>query len=198
MSENQMSKSRKLRFPAKLRKRLPFEKMRDPNSDRVFAFNGIEKLSPAERQMVHDILKPYLDDPEVLRMKHYVQHGTVSTYEHCMRVAVRSLQISHFSRKPVNRESLVIGSFLHDFYLYDWHDATSHEGLHGFHHPEAARKNAAERFEINRKEQDMIRSHMWPMTFFHPPKNREAILLTVADKMCSMEETLFMRKRERK
>lgn len=170
----------------------------DANTDRIFAYNGIEQLSPNERKMIHDLLKPYLEDPEVLRMKSYIQHGNVTTYEHCLRVAVRSLQLSHFSRKPVNRESLVIGSFLHDFYLYDWHDATSHEGLHGFRHPEVAQQNAAERFELSKHEQDMIRSHMWPMTFFHPPKTRESLLLAVADKVCSLEETLFMRKRERK
>ena len=70
-------------------------------------------------------------------------------------------------------EDLVGPYELHDFYLYDWHNKGTFHGLrrlfemHGFSHPGCACINAERVFGITKKEQSIISSHMWPLTFRH-------------------------------
>ena len=82
---------------------------------------------------------------------------------------------------------------LHDFYLYDWHVQDGTHRWHGFHHPERAAENAARYIGVSEKEAEIIRYHMWPLTLRHAPSSREAWIVCIADKLCSLEETLFRR-----
>lgn len=47
--------------------------------------------------------------------------------------------------------------------------------------------------EIARKVEGMIRSHMWPISPMRIPKSREAWILCIADKRCSLVETFGLR-----
>lgn len=151
-------------------------------------------LNLRERRALNGLLRPLERRPEVQAMKRYTQHGRVSTYEHCQRVTERSYWLSRRLGWRVDEEALVTGALLHDFYLYDWHDKRPGGKLHGFTHPAAACENARRVFDIGEKEQGIIRSHMWPLTLFHAPVCREAWLVSLADKWCSLEETLAGRK----
>lgn len=96
-----------------------------------------------------------------------------------------------------NPHALLVGALLHDFYLYDWHTDENHEHtLHGFRHPEIARQNARRYFHVEKQTQDVIRCHMWPLTLTQVPVSRAAILVCIADKTCSLYETLFLRRRK--
>lgn len=152
-------------------------------------------LTPEEQQELNTLLAPYTSDPTVLQMKDYVQHGAISTYEHCMRVTELSYLLSRRLKLHSDEQALVTGAFLHDFYLYDWHCQSLSNGLHGFTHPIAACRNARKLFHISPKAQHIIRCHMWPLTLLHMPLCREAALVCIADKYCSLEETLLYRKR---
>ena len=48
--------------------------------------------------------------------------------------------------------------------------------------------NAEQEFDLNETERDIIRSHMWPLTLFHMPKSKEAALVCLADKICTLQE----------
>mgnify|MGYP000786537243 FL=1 len=50
-------------------------------------------------------------------------------------------------------------------------------------------------FGITKKEQSIISSHMWPLTFRHVPSCREAIIVCLADKYCAVVESMFKRSR---
>ena len=65
--------------------------------------------------------------------------------------------------------------------------------MHGFSHPGSACLNARTYFQITKKEQNIIQSHMWPLTFRHLPTCREAIIVCFADKYCAVLESMFQR-----
>ena len=55
--------------------------------------------------------------------------------------------------------------------------------------------NAQRVFGITKKEQNVIASHMWPLTFRHIPTCREAVIVCLADKYCAIVESMFRRTR---
>ena len=146
-----------------------------------------ENKERAEEELLRDVLK----NPRVRQMGQYVQHGKVSTLEHCENVARLSCRINRAFHLHGDERALVRGGMLHDFYLYDWHkwDGGTH-ALHGFQHPERAAKNAIRYFQISEKERQIIRCHMWPLTITKLPKCREAWIVCLADKCCAVAETV--------
>lgn len=127
---------------------------------------------------------------KVQSMKQFKQHGFVSTYEHCVNVLEISVKIADkwkLSETEVN--NLIVGAMLHDFYLYDWHDGRKRkEGMHAWSHPKVALKNAKKCFDLNDNQQNIIRCHMYPTCFLHPPKCKEAWAVVLADKYCAIGE----------
>lgn len=151
------------------------------------------------------------EDVRTQQMKNYIQHGKITTFDHCMRVAKLSYALNNALKVKSNEKELIRGAFLHDYFLYDWH--TDFEikkapedwflpfklvhkffHLHGFTHPQSAMENAKRDFNLTDKEAQIIRSHMWPLTLLHPPKSREAVLVCCADKLASLQETVAMRR----
>jgi uncharacterized protein len=137
--------------------------------------------------------KEIILSPEAQDMKNYIQHGETTVFEHCLSVAKFSLLMAHFLERTlkidIDKDSLVRGALLHDYFLYDWHDKTipGHK-IHGFTHPRTAMLNADRDFGLNKIEKDIISKHMFPLTFM-PPRYRESILVTLADKWCALCET---------
>lgn len=136
-----------------------------------------------------EISSPILHDEEYQKLKKFTAHGRYSVYDHCFRVALYAYSYAKSKNMNIDYQSLIRGCLLHDFYLYDWHH--SHEGhsLHGFRHPYFALKNVKKRFSLNKKEINMIISHMFPLTFWRPPLSKEAWVLTYSDKRCARLET---------
>lgn len=140
-----------------------------------------------------EVLDELCNDQRVRRMQTFRQHGHYSTYDHCINVAEESCHLSQLLHIPVHEDELVTGAMLHDYYLYDWHTYTP-EKIHGFYHPEYALENAEKDFTLTKREKNIIRSHMWPLTVFHMPTCREAWLVCLADKICAVEESLKVEK----
>ena len=135
-------------------------------------------------------------------MNGFIQHGNVSLLRHCIRVAETSLKMERFLRKKLHirmdEKALVRGALLHDYFLYDWHNKKERpKGLHGFTHPKTAMKNAARDYHISEKEKRIIHQHMFPLTLINVPTSREAWVVNLADKWCSLAETVKMRKPRR-
>ena len=124
----------------------------------------------------------------------YFQHGTTTVYKHSRNVAYYSLYIAQklelrFGVK-FNYNNLIIGAFLHDLFLYDWHEADPTHRLHGFTHPFTASINAKEICNVNEEVVKIIRSHMWPLTITKVPTSKEAFLVCVADKIMATKEII--------
>ncbi|WP_289220604.1 HD domain-containing protein [Ileibacterium valens] len=143
-------------------------------------------------QRIKKIRKHLEDDGRFLQLKNFNHHGATSVHTHVVNVAWWAHRLADLLPAKTDRESLVRGALLHDYFLYDWHDNHGHSP-HGFTHPRTALNNAKDDFDLNEKESDIILSHMWPLTI-RPPKYRESWLVTIADKIATFEETLGKRK----
>ena len=73
------------------------------------------KLTPEEEVRMHILLKGIADDPNALEMQKFIQHGSVTTYEHCLRVTRIAFWLSIHLHVRADEASLVKGAFLHDF-----------------------------------------------------------------------------------
>ena len=150
-----------------------------------------EKSALSEEKF-NRLLETISQDPRSQQMKQYVQHGKITTYDHCLDVAKTSYRLGHLFHVKVNDAELARGAFLHDYYLYDWHHHDKR--WHGFTHPASAIDNADRDFNLSDREKNIIESHMWPLIPHKLPRSMEAVLVCVADKICSLRETLFCRK----
>lgn len=147
------------------------------------------RLRPEEEARLDSILAPIKKDSRVQSMKEYTQHGRISTFDHVEHVTKLSYWINRRFHLGANERVLSIGAFLHDYYLYDWHETDGGHGLHGFSHSNTAKENARAHFGISRHTQNVIESHMWPLTITKLPKYRESWIVCAADKYCSLLET---------
>lgn len=147
------------------------------------------KLTAQEKEEIKSYLHGLLHTKETARMKRCIQHGRISTYSHVTSVVCLSFYLNRRLHLGAPDRELVRGAFLHDFYLYDWHENGYVGRLHGLHHPAIALENASSRYPLTPTERNIIESHMWPLTLFHMPKCRAAFLVCLADKICSSYET---------
>ena len=116
----------------------------------------------------------------------YIQHGSQSIYDHSLHVTSMCIRLSRKLRLRTDERALVRGALLHDYFLYDWHEA-GHK-WHGFYHADISLENAKRDFSVSDIEADMIRCHMFPLNLRRPPRYREGWILTVADKITSFAE----------
>ena len=135
--------------------------------------------------------------PGMEQSKAFIQHGSTSVYAHSVAVALTCLAIVHTLHMHVDEHALVRGALLHDYFLYDWHEKDASHRWHGFTHPKKALHNARRDFEIGKTEEDMIASHMFPLTG-RPPSHKESWVLCLADKVCSAKETVFRNSGDRR
>ena len=90
-----------------------------------------------------------------------------------------------------NIKKLIRGALLHDYFLYDWHKKGT-SVLHGVFHPLLSLQNALRDFDLCTLEQDIIKTHMFPLTLT-PPRHKESVLVCITDKACSFYETFSRR-----
>ncbi len=127
-------------------------------------------------------------EPACKRMRQFLQHNGNSTYQHVRNVALYSFFLAEKFNWKIDEVSLARGAMLHDYYLYCATQEPINGFVHGIRHPQTALNNARKEFNLNKKEENIIRSHMWPMTLFHLPRCKEAWLVSLADKCCAIRE----------
>lgn len=147
-------------------------------------------LQNRDRVFFRETVKPIVLDKNMQATRKLIQHGNVSVFAHSLAVAHYSVRIADILNIKCDKRSLIRGALLHDFFLYDWHKMhNAGDGLHGFAHPTTASKNAIRHFRLNKREVDIIRKHMWPLTIRKLPIYRESWIVCIADKYCSLLET---------
>ncbi|WP_072685779.1 HD domain-containing protein [Holdemania sp. Marseille-P2844] len=145
-----------------------------------------------EQTELVELLRVYaqatLNTEKVQSMRGYLQHGDTTTLDHAIAVAYYSLMLDRKWNLNCDKSSLVRGALLHDYFLYDWHQPHKEYGLHGFTHPFTALRNAVQDFNLNAVERNIIARHMFPLVPI-PPRYRESMIVCLADKFCSLNET---------
>ena len=129
-----------------------------------------------------------LENKKFKLLDKFIAHGKTSTLKHSISVAILSLKIADKLKLKINKSELIKSALLHDLFLYDWHKAPKHIGLHGYVHSKIAADEAKKEFKINDREYSNILSHMWPLNITKIPKTKEGIIICIADKICSLRE----------
>ena len=76
-------------------------------------------------------------------------------------------------------------ALLHDFFQEEVADKNFVARLRK--HPKCALKNATDNFDLSEKQMDIIKSHMFPITFT-PPKYLESWIVDVVDDISAIKE----------
>ena len=140
-------------------------------------------------EMIKFYGKEILKNKNFEKEKQFIQHGTITVYEHSINVAILCLKIAKITKIPVDQKSLIRGALLHDYFLYDWHEKDKTHRLHGFTHAKTALKNAEKDYKLTKIEKNMIYCHMFPLNL-RTPKYRESAILCIADKIVATIETI--------
>ena len=123
----------------------------------------------------------------------YFQHGTTTVLRHSRNVAYISLLLAKKLNEKFhidfNYGDLIMGAFLHDLFLYDWHEKDKSHRLHGYTHPLTASQNAQKICHVNKEVIKIIQSHMWPLTIRKIPLSKEAFIVCMVDKFVAIRET---------
>lgn len=129
---------------------------------------------------------------EIQSMRQYPQHSTCNRLDHIRAVTYMSFILSKKLSLDVKAASR--GAMLHDLCYYDWHDSDFSHRPHGFRHPAFAAFNAKLLdSSLTKKEERIIRRHMWPLTPL-PPSSREGFIVTFSDKYCASMEMKLAKK----
>lgn len=144
----------------------------------------VRQIEPEYLEIAGEILA----NSEYQRLKEFYHHsGTI--YEHLQYVSYLSYRIA--KALGLDYRSAARGALLHDFFLYDWrtHDEPDlpKNVNHGIAHPRIALENARRHFTLNAVEEDIIVTHMWPLTL-RPPRYMESYVVTFADKFSASRE----------
>ena len=148
-------------------------------------------LPAHKRRFFKKILSEVAQESRYGECTEHVQHGDTSVWKHCVNVAYTAYCLSHVLHIHVSERELIRGALLHDYFLYDWHENNLKNKIHGLTHPYIALEEAYKDFSLTKREMDVIKKHMFPLTPL-PPRCREAVLVCLADKICATKETVRM------
>lgn len=132
-----------------------------------------------------NIVAPILELEEFNRLKFITHHG-ITRYDHSMRVAYLSYKVSKSLR--LDYKEVTEAALLHDFFLDEVNHESRIERLR--HHPECAVKNASKYFDLSDRQKDIIRTHMFPVTFT-PPKYIESWIVDLVDDIAAVYEGCY-------
>ncbi len=132
----------------------------------------------------NNIVKKILENNEFNKLKNIEHHG-ISRYNHSLRVSYYSYKIS--KKMGLDYVGVARGGLLHDFFLSNEDRKMKERFLSTFTHPKKALKKSLENFDLSDKEQDMIKTHMFPINY-RLPKYSESWIVSLVDKYVAFIE----------
>ncbi len=129
-----------------------------------------------------------LSNPTFIRLK-YLNHHGINRYDHSVSVAYISYKIAKFLR--MDYQQTARGALLHDFFDADYRDGIKGRLRATVRHPYLAVKNAETLFGLQNKEENIVKSHMFPLGI-HLPWYKESWLVGCVDKVISTYEMVYV------
>lgn len=158
-------------------------------------------ISEERKKELENIYQSFLHDEKILNMKTISMHRGSNCYIHSFKVAKLAIKRA-LRHKECNLEIVLLGSILHDYYLYDWRIERDKMRHHLSKHPHIAAENAARDFDIHEPIKKVIETHMWPINIKKFPNSKEARIISLADKTVCFKEAMcskaYKKKREQK
>lgn len=130
------------------------------------------------------IVKDILENEEFLKLKDIEHHGT-TRYIHSTKVSYISYKIAKALR--LDYEKTARGGLMHDFFFSPEHRCAKERSISFFAHPPKALALAKSQFNLSKKEEDMILSHMFP-SYPALPKYLETWIISFVDKGVAIQE----------
>lgn len=155
------------------------------------------KLKKEYKKIVNNILY----DNKFILLKNDNHHGT-NKYNHCKRVSYLSYILAKIFK--ANTKEVAIAGLLHDFF---YGERLQKEENSYLKHPITSATNAEFYFNIDKKEKEIIESHMFHYAFFkkvtlfsneedklyfknYKPKNKESAIVCISDLFVSIFEAI--------
>lgn len=149
------------------------------------------------RKELEEIYQSFLHDEKIAKMKKISMHRGSNCYIHSFKVAKLAIKRA-LRHKRGDLYVILVGSILHDYYLYDWRVDRSKMKKHMSSHPYTAANNAMRDFHISDKVKKVIESHMWPVNISEFPKTKEARIISNADKAIYLREIVCSKRYKKK
>ncbi|MEG1596708.1 MAG: HD domain-containing protein [Bacilli bacterium] len=141
------------------------------------------------------IIKDIVNNDNFKKLERISHHG-VTRFDHSLMVAKYSYKISKALKLDYN--SVTRGAMLHDFFFIDNKDLTRKDKLYSIvNHPKIAYNNAIKYFDINYLEEDIILSHMFPISL-KAPRYIESWIVDMVDNVVAIKEKAYTIKRQLK
>ena len=142
------------------------------------------------------IVAPIMSNEEFKNKMNSIKHHDSTRLNHMLKVSYKSYKIAKMLK--LDYADVARAGLLHDYYLesvYDQETIKDKVALYTVNHPKEAVDNARKTFGINEKEEDIIRTHMFPVDI-KVPKYAESWIVSLVDKVVgSFEFSLhFQRK----
>lgn len=116
-----------------------------------------------------------------------IEHHGISRMEHSIKISYYSYIIA--KKLGMDYKSVARGGLLHDFFLNGDERNCKEKFLDTFTHPHEALKTSKKTFKINKIEENIIVSHMFPI-YLSIPKYKESILVNLVDKVIGFKELI--------
>lgn len=117
-----------------------------------------------------------------------IKHHHNTRLDHCMKVSYYSYKLAKAFN--LDEQATAKAGLLHDFYLETIKDQDTVKDklkLFSINHPQEAVNNSKRYFGLNEKEENIIASHMFPLSN-KMPKYKESWIVTTVDKGLALTE----------
>ena len=133
----------------------------------------------------YNIIRDILTNEEFNKTKEIRHHG-YNRYDHCIRVSYYSYKIAKLLK--LDYISAARAGLLHDFFLEKNNEAKLGKKIKTLlAHPKKAAELSKKYFDINEKEQNIIESHMFPVSL-QVPRYLESWIVDAIDDLIAVNE----------
>lgn len=137
-----------------------------------------------------DIVNHILENEEFRKLDDIRHHG-ITRLNHCMRVAYYSYLITKFL--GLNYVEVTEAALLHDFFTDELESKNMIVSL--IRHPYIALDNSKKYFNLSMMQEDIIKTHMFPVSLV-PPKYIESWIVDIIDDICAIYERFYSTRKE--